>query len=160
MHKIIFFICLSMPVFGQKAISFVVSPGQAIGQCGGYFITGTIGQPGAGTFSCGEGTIIVGFPQPVDYEVVPVRHFEFFRDVNLYPNPASDILFLDGELSGDFHHIQMVIYNLLGQRQESYARWLPDSRMEIPVEDLKPGVYTLRLFDAALGQQSFLFVKN
>lgn len=71
--------------------------------------------------------------------------------MSLYPNPASDVLFLSGmkDLAGK----EYIIYNMLGQK---VATGILSQDQNIAVHSLEDGVYTLTLSNT----DSFRFIKK
>ena len=61
------------------------------------------------------------------------------RSFRVYPNPASDKLFVEGLEQGD----EISIITILGITLEAFPA--EDHRTEVSLEDLKPGMYFLRI---------------
>jgi len=72
--------------------------------------------------------------------------FSKVRFSDAFPNPASRIAFIDYELPEGLDNPTIVITNLLGAKVREIAVSQKNGRIEIPVGDLKDGIYfyTLR----------------
>jgi hypothetical protein len=78
--------------------------------------------------------------------------------VNLYPNPATDIihLHLDRQPQGP---IQLGIFNTLGQQVNHLLFSTPASLISVPVSELYPGMYFVRIMEQGHEPISVSFVK-
>ncbi|MEP1096342.1 MAG: cadherin domain-containing protein [Cyclobacteriaceae bacterium] len=90
---------------------------------------------------------------------VPLGLFDAESNVQVYPNPVSEMLFLD--LDGvDFSKPEISLHTVDG-RQVSIHPILSGSKMEIDLRSLKTGVYLLKILNDDLDQniQKRIFVR-
>jgi hypothetical protein len=99
------------------------------------------------------------FPQPVEAKVTVLYHLsalgleeegkkgkgkEEKRGAFVYPNPASEYLTIEtGENS--LGHRTVLIYNSLGIQVQYSGVYIPDNKLTLTVNHLKPGIYYGRL---------------
>jgi hypothetical protein len=130
-------------LFGQYSIQHSVIGGGGGSISGGsYSLSGTIGQPLAGTSGNGSNTVSVGFWYAVQSSIVTsVENTgngipqEFRLDQN-YPNPFNPSTTIRFSLPQS-DHVSLTVYDLMGRKIAT----LIDERME-------PGEYST-VFDAA-----------
>ena len=82
--------------------------------------------------------------------------------INVYPNPATDILNIAGFSSMEYHKIEVCIVSMAGGliRSSEYLLNSDLANIVMPVTDLKPGVYILNLTGDGNLIQSIRFVKK
>jgi hypothetical protein len=147
-------------LFGQKSVSYVIAQGYLAGECENLIQSATIGQAMAGTFQCGDYTILVGFQQPMELITTPNKDIQLIHQLQLYPNPASSHLNLEGKVNKSATHLKLIISDMLG-RQTKIIPFDPYlTKHRISIEDLKPGLYILTLTDSQYRRQSILFIKQ
>lgn len=64
-------------------------------------------------------------------------------DIKLYPNPATDIIRIDGLSNVD----NVIIYDFMGRMVKSKYANLDQNNMEIDIKDLKNGIYYLTVLN-------------
>ena len=80
-----------------------------------------------------------GFHQPIEDTITTKDLNDEIININVYPNPFSDIVFIDSKIKSDLY---ITIINSIGQSvyQTQSAKM---ERMEISVQHLPPGIYML-----------------
>jgi len=73
----------------------------------------------------------------------PTNDFEFSVDINLTPNPTTDILKVKITTSSQLNNLKMTAYNSIGQLQ--FVKSCTRSRETIDVSNLAAGVYFLEV---------------
>ena len=69
----------------------------------------------------------------------------FSEEIRVYPNPAKTQLTID---AGTFEWTQLAVLNLNGQLMKEFNASEYTVAVQIPVEDLEPGTYIIRLLNA------------
>jgi len=66
--------------------------------------------------------------------------------VNIYPNPAKDVLnieFVEGFFDGD---VRVGLFSILGSKVKENAYVAGEGRIQVDVGDVGKGIYLLRFF--------------
>jgi hypothetical protein len=100
--------------------------------------------------SCGFDT----YCQSVNTNGVGLHGIPAFSEVNIYPNPAGNSILIEKALPG----VRMEIFNTIGQQMQQTI--LKGNSDYIDVSTLPPGIYLVRLTDAAGGHGTLRFVKQ
>ncbi|MBC8172401.1 MAG: T9SS type A sorting domain-containing protein [Chitinophagales bacterium] len=77
--------------------------------------------------------------------------------VNVYPNPASDILFV--ELENFDEDISMEIFDIVGNKIENFNSGIEDEMISIDISQLPAGVYVLNI-SATQSNTSIQFIRQ
>ncbi|MBE9468226.1 MAG: endonuclease [Bacteroidetes bacterium] len=76
------------------------------------------------------------------------------HNINIYPNPANNIL----TLSTDSNNESVEIYNIIGEKVLSFYK--QNSTLQININNLKKGMYFIKICDNKLGIKTSSFIKN
>lgn len=120
---------------------------------GGGVIQMCIGQP-SNTTSVTQGQIRLqqGFLQSsLSIRVADKKIF------NIYPNPASQNVYVNGAFNGDE---TAIITNIHGQMMDIKALFLTDKTMVMNISNLKAGAYDLQIRNHFEIIQSAILIKN
>lgn len=141
-----------------------VSPG-VIASGGDYFsnsggsVSWTLGEPMGETYQSANNFLTQGFQQPWDFGTVTNSNQPVNADV--YPNPTTDVVFLQfGDNSSGLYIIE--VFNTLGQQLKSNAfTATPSARTSVSLQDFADGVYfiTVRKNDGS-ETSTFRITKN
>jgi len=116
----------------------------------------TIGEVFSGPLPDATGaSLTVGFIQPMIVVATDLRPRLEQAEVRAFPIPAWDYLTLQFDKTSDW-----TLY-LMDVRGRSLASWqLQAKQMKIPLTDLRPGVYVLRVLDADRRSRVIRFLKH
>jgi len=64
-----------------------------------------------------------------------------FVSLNSYPNPASDVLFLNYAIENNFRSAKLIVYDLLGKKMKEIDVFGKQGIAKLAVDDLNAGVY-------------------
>lgn len=103
---------------------------------GGYSLSATMGEPMAESFLAAAHHLTQGFQQPTD-EATIVTTLPDIGKLEVYPNPASEIIFIHAKVPLD-----ITMFDVLGQRIEVPVL-KTDDLAEIHVGALSGGTYIL-----------------
>jgi len=78
-------------------------------------------------------------------------------DVKLYPNPATNLLFLESESLG-YEYIDYGIYDITGKELLNLDFNLRESIIDVDVSILPTGIYVFRIYDKQ-NVESIKFIK-
>jgi hypothetical protein len=133
------------------------SGGDASGSGGS--VSYTVGQVLYTTNTGTKGSVAEGVQQP--YEVSVLVGIEKVKDITLmctvYPNPATDLLFLEIEIA-DNENLFFQLYDMLGKLLVS--KKLVDIRTTIPMANLAPATYFLKVRNNQRVVKTFKIIKN
>ena len=150
-----FGLVLTIDIQAQKAIP--VSGGNASGTDGS--VSYTVGQVFYTTNTGTNGSVAEGVHQP--YEISVVVGIEQGKDINLictvYPNPATDLLTLEVEIP-DNENLFFQLYDVMGKLMVS--KKLIAIRTTIPMANLAPATYFLKVTDNQKVVKTFKIIKN
>ncbi len=142
-------------VLAQEAIP--ASGGNASGSGGS--VSYSIGQVLYATNIGTNGSMAEGVQQP--FEISVVVGIDLARDINLkctaYPNPATDLLTLEVEIP-DNENLFFQLYDALGKLIVS--KKLIDIKTTIPMSNLPPSTYFLKVTDNQQVVKTFKIIKN
>ena len=142
-------------VLAQEAIP--ASGGNASGSGGS--VSYSIGQVLYATNIGTNGSMAEGVQQP--FEISVVVGIDQGRDINLkctaYPNPATDLLTLEVEIP-DNENLFFQLYDILGKLLVS--KKLIDIKTTIPMSNLAPAIYFLKVTDNETVVKTFKIIKN
>ena len=60
---------------------------------------------------------------------------------DVYPNPVTDVAYMDYRIHNELMKAKVVIHNILGKSVGDYNMPFPENRIKILTDDLSPGVY-------------------
>ena len=119
----------------------------------------TVGQVLYTTNTGTNGSIAEGVQQP--FEISVVVGIDQARDIILkctaYPNPATDLLILEVEIP-DGKNLFFQLYDIMGKLLIS--KKLIDNKTTIPMSNLAPATYFLKVTDNQIVVKTFKIVKN
>ncbi|GAL80456.1 hypothetical protein JCM19274_746 [Algibacter lectus] len=125
--------------YSQSIEKFSIDSGGAATSAGGLQILYVIGEVNvaeqiSGDLSISEGFITGGLLPTLDVNDVEVSAFQ----INIYPNPASDVLHVSSSERID----HMELFSVLGEKvKQNY------NSDEITVKGLSTGIYLLKVFN-------------
>jgi len=106
-------------------------------------VTWTIGETITESIVGSNVTLTQGFNQG-DIIITAVRDAEVNGLVlKLFPNPASDIVNITAETEGT-DNLKFALFDIFGRKIREDKLVLPES--QIPVSDIKPGIYFLKIY--------------
>jgi hypothetical protein len=97
---------------------------------------------------------VSSFGEPVPLDVALKANEIAFGDFRVFPNPTQDKLYIEFE---NYDVDKIIVSNTLGQ--DLFQLLKPESKEEIDVSQLSPGIYILKA-ENKLGQGVFKFVKD
>lgn len=114
----------------------------------GYSLSSTMGELIVPTFSSPFYFLTQGFQQPTPKKVGVVEYSSEDFIINVYPNPAIDVIYIDiNNAQNDNFVIEM--YDLLGQRL-NLSRFLENisgnTTCSISLEELPIAIYLLKIY--------------
>lgn len=153
----IFIVCLFfMSIITASAQTGAVTSGGNASGSGGS-VSFSVGQVVYTTNSGADGSVAQGVQQPYEIsEIVAINDFSEDWECSVFPNPANDFLIISQEQNDSF---TFQLFDNNGQLVRQGK--LNMGETNIPMRDLAPAVYFLRIADAA-GElkKEFKIVKN
>lgn len=150
-------LCISSTVvFGQTIQNSVIASTGASTSSGNVKMDYTVGEVVVETFSAGGNTLTQGFHQ-TNLTLVAIENAELFSEINLYPNPAHDILNVD--IPATYAVLNVNLYDVTGK----LLRNNPDAtgKLTYDVSNLATGTYYLQIMNPKTQQvKTFKLVKN
>jgi hypothetical protein len=151
----ILIVFVGLPLLAQEAI---LAAGGDANDSGGS-VSYSVGQV-VYTINTGINDFVVeGVQQP--YEISVVVGIEQAKDINLicraYPNPASDFLTLEVEIAAN-EKLFFQLYDIMGKLLVS--KRLIDLKTTIPMTNLPPATYFLKVTDNQKVVKTFKIIKN
>jgi hypothetical protein len=139
----------------QEAVS--AAGGNATGSSG--TVSYTVGQVAYITTSASSGTITQGVQQP--FEIMIVTGIEDANDINLdcsaYPNPATGFV----NLKVNNYNMENLIYQLFDMNGKLILiKKVDGNETIIPMENLVPSTYILRVTENNKDVKTFKIIKN
>jgi hypothetical protein len=148
---------LSLATSAMAQETIPASGGNASGS--GGTVSYTVGQLLYTTKTGTNGSITEGVQQP--FEISVVVGIDQARDIILkctaYPNPATDLLILEVEIPDD-KNLFFQLYDIMGKLLIS--KKLIDNKTTIPMSNLAPATYFLKVTDNQIVVKTFKIVKN
>ena len=152
---LMFGLVLTIGAQAQEAIP--TTGGNASGSDGS--VSYTVGQILYTTNTGANGSVAEGVQQP--YEISVVVGIEQAKDINLictvYPNPATDLLTLEVEIP-DNENLFFQLYDVMGKLLVN--KKLIDIKTTIPMTNLAPATYFLKVTDNQNVVKTFKIIKN
>jgi len=158
-HLLILFLLVFNAGYSQKSVLSTLAQGYVSGDCTNLFMSATIGQVISGTAECGPYKVIIGFQQPIDFLSTPVLE-QVFAKVILFPNPATDIITLQGDLKTSNKNLNIKIIDIMGKQliQSNVKQF--QNQYTIDIHSIPPGIYSILFSNAETNLQSLLFIKK
>ena len=154
---IVFLLGIGLTVNLQAQEAIPATGGNASGSGGS--VSYTIGQVFYTTNTGTNGSMAEGVQQP--YEISVVVGIEQAEGINLictvYPNPATDLLTLEVEIP-DNANLFFQLYDMMGKLLVS--KKLIDIKTIIPMANLAPATYFLKVTDNQKVVKTFKIIKN
>ncbi|TVR81510.1 MAG: T9SS C-terminal target domain-containing protein [Chitinophagaceae bacterium] len=136
--------------FGQSLSPTVISSSGAFHTAGGYSLSQTVGETVIETLSSSDLILTQGFHQPEKLSVGISSNSLSIWDVNVFPNPTSNSVFLEISASSDVD-INVELFDVLGKKIKPLQNGhLINGQMKITL-DMSPfasGVYFVRLTES------------
>jgi hypothetical protein len=135
---------LACMAWGQSLQPTVIANGGGGNDTGPVLMDWTIGQVAVHTAPGTAGVLTQGFLQPTDF-LNPVLELSTGWVVSVFPNPASEVLYLTGE---DFPINSTIRYDLIDLNGRVLLSGIFDGALEsMDVSAFPTSVYLLRLVD-------------
>ncbi len=131
-------LALSGSCIGQSLSPQLVSSAGKEFSDGAVYLSWSLGELSIVTYDLGNPILTQGFHQP---EILPGSITEQFFQWNVYPNPASELVFV--EINGLQLPERIELFDAQGKLVFQGA--MSTSKMSIPVANLEDGIYFLRL---------------
>jgi len=151
----ILIVIVGLPIVAQEVLP--VAGGDANNSGGS--VSYSIGQVVYTTNTGTNGSVTEGVQQP--YEISVVVGIEPARNINLictvYPNPATDLLTLEVEIPNN-ENLYYQLYDMMGKLLIS--KKLIDIRTTIPMANLAPATYFMKVTDNQKVVKTFKIIKN
>ena len=149
MKSLIITIALAIPLsmFGQTLERDVVSSGGDYSEAGGLSLSATVGEAVVTTETNGNLTITQGFQQSSADAVISVEPLPDDVSILIYPNPTSDVVYID--VDGSFE--DEMIYRLYDELGQVIATDVLIESQEIDLQDHMSGVYFLEISSSSDG---------
>lgn len=151
------FLLFSMTGYGQIFELEVVSSTGGSGTIPGYSLDWTVGEVEIEMYTSASNTLTQGFHQPA-YCVgqVSIREWDLLN-LNAYPNPVSNELYL--EISDYNEEVEIQISNLLGQVLRTKSS-LGNAPLKIDMTELAAGKYILSILSETEVIKSTTIIKQ
>lgn len=138
---VLLFSCM---VWGQSLQPTVIASGGGGNETGPVLMDWTIGQVAVISASGSAGVLTQGFQQPADF-LDPVIELSTGWTVSVFPNPASEVLYLTGE---EFPIHSKLRYDLIDLNGRILLSGIFNGTMEsLDISAFPTSVYLLRLMD-------------
>lgn len=151
-----FLFVLSLSILGRVhaqtlSSSVVGSTGEQYSNSSGS-LDWTMGEIMTETYSQNKFYLTQGFQQPATIKVTGLEEAEVIS-IQVYPNPARDILYIKTTESGAFI---VELYNMQGQKLASQSSSFSSGEQihQLSLEDFKIAVYLLRISNTTSGRNS------
>ena len=147
-------ICLSANVaLAQQSV--IATGGDATGSGGS--VSYTVGQIDYQTNDGSGGSSSEGVQQPYEIFIVGItENLTLKRDIQVYPNPTNDFLFLELDEIGD--QMQMIMYDENGK--EVLVQKINTERTRIQMNNQSTGMYLLNITENNKLLESIKIIKN
>ena len=136
--------------FGDGAISTNKNPQHIYGQTGTYQVQ----LIATDAFGCSD---TITREIRVD-EISAVPDLPLFEKLKIYPNPAKDVLRVEIAMN-ESKYIEVILYNTLGEKILQEEESGDQISLVLPVSDLPPSVYYVRIRDGQSTEVVKRFVK-
>jgi hypothetical protein len=154
-----------VPVIGisQSIGNSVIASGGSYYAKGQYSVNWTLGEPVIYTYSSANAIITQGFQQNHKFIPVSISDIESASsDVNIYPNPANDYLFIrfsDSQaLNPASSEVTVSIHSLIGGEITTSTQQLSGPLLKLDLNGLAPSTYIL-IITGENYRKSFVFTK-
>jgi len=79
----------------------------------------------------------------VDTTAVALKEVNSIQEIQLFPNPTRDYLYIDAKSISDENGLGIAVYNVLGQEIYSYIDRREDGKIKIDISNFDSGLYYL-----------------
>jgi len=143
-------------VFSQTIQNSVISSTGGSSSTGNVKMDYTLGEIVIETFSAGGNTLTQGFHQ-TNLTLVAIENVELFAEINIYPNPTSELVNID--IPQSYNLLDINIYDVTGKLISS--RYEVNGMVSLDVQSLASGTYYLQIIDNIDKKiKTFKLVKN
>jgi len=150
-----FFACFSV-VWGQTIQNSVVASTGASTSSGNVKMDYTLGEVVVETFSAGGNTLTQGFHQ-TNLTLVAIENTELFPDINIYPNPADNLVNID--IPQNYNQLDISMYDVTGKLLKTQSN--ANGKITFDVSILATGTYYLQVINPKNEQvKTFKVVKR
>lgn len=157
-RKEIFLAVLIIFFFTQSYSQEVISTGGGSGSVSGARVSWTVGEPVTETVQGAGVTLTQGFNQGDFLIVTTIQQWEGENQIlKIFPNPADNIINVVSDISGT-EKMNYAILDLKGRKLKEGVITLPES--QLIVNDLKSGVYFLKLYTTLKEQGIYRIIKK
>lgn len=81
----------------------------------------------------------------ISFNVIGINESDLNKTVNIYPNPAQDVLILQFNSLPVFEPLSIKLYNVLGQTMISHYTSGVTPRLDLDIEGVDPGIYFIEI---------------
>jgi hypothetical protein len=136
----------------------VISTAGGSGSANGARVSWTVGEPVTETAKGTGGALTQGFNQGDLLIITAIQELEGENQIlKIFPNPADNIINVVSDISGT-EKMNYAILDLKGRKLKEGVITLPES--QLIVNDLKSGVYFLKLYSALKEQGIYRIIKK
>lgn len=144
--------------FTQSYSQEVISTAGGSGSVSGARVSWTVGEPVTETAQGAGITLTQGFNQGDFLIVTTIQQWEGENQIlKIFPNPADNIIYVVSDISGT-EKMNYAILDLKGRKLKEGVITLPES--QLIVNDLKSGVYFLKLYTTLKEQGIYRIIKK